>query len=557
MRITTIILLLCYMMPSMAQEQPSYEQLADKYFRTWRFSKAAPLYERIARSKKATPEVYYRLGYSYESLHEYGKAIDAYTVCMEKEPAADSLWIRVGDLQKMLKQYETAKTSYRRYKGNRDLQKRIAGCDAALLWTDNGQVLLKNLDAINSTYSDWGAFNEQGNLYYTSNFNRLEPVTQHISGQTGEPYFRIFRINKPESSPGRLNVDDLAAVIETSRYHIGPACYHGDSVYFTVSRESKLPMEKEEGKKIGTRRLELYVSDGKKATPFPYNGEGWSTGHAAISNDGNTIYFVSDRPGGQGGTDIWFCRRNDSGGWLQPQNCGAVMNTPDDEMFPVMGPDGNLYVASSGHVGIGGLDIFRVTGFGDQWQEPENLQLPVNSSYDDFYFVPLDSISGYLASNRPGGKGSDDIYTYARQLPPVAPAPVPPAPPVPEAPKPGDVFVISNLYYDFDKSYIRSPDATAVLDSLAEVLIKYPQVRIELGAHTDSRGNDRYNLHLSERRAAAAVQYLVSKGISPGRMVAKGYGETNLVNDCANGVKCTEEEHQRNRRTEIRILNND
>ncbi|WP_436491545.1 OmpA family protein [Chitinophaga sp. ARDCPP14] len=555
-----LFLLLFFYVPCLGQEQPGYEQLADTYFRTWRFSKAAPIYERLARSKKAKPLVYYRLGYSYESLQKYPEAIAAYTGCVEKDPSADSLLVRIGDIQKMLGQYDAAKNSYGQYKGRRDLRNRIAGCDSAMQWTTPGRIRLQNLDAVNSTYSDWGAFREKGKLYYTSNFNRLEPTSQKVSGQTGEPYFRVFQLSNPEGSPGRLNIDNLASVIDVSKYHIGPACYHGDSVYFTVSREGRLKMEKEDGKKIGTRRLELYISDGEKpAYPFPYNNaEEWSTGHAAITGDGNILYFVSDRPGGQGGADIWFCLRDTSGGWLAPRNCGAVINTPDDELFPVLGPDGNLYIASRGHTGIGGLDIFRVTGAMDQWNEPVNMRPPLNSSYDDFYFVSADSVSGYLASNRPGGKGSDDIYIFVRQASPVEPpaASIPPpnrVKPKPGVPQPDEVFILTNLYYDFDKSYIRSPDATAVLDSLASVLIRYPEIKIMLSAHTDSRGSDSYNMSLSRKRADAAVQYLVTKGISNERMTARGYGESRLVNHCLNGVKCAEADHQANRRTEITV----
>jgi outer membrane protein OmpA-like peptidoglycan-associated protein len=119
--------------------------------------------------------------------------------------------------------------------------------------------------------------------------------------------------------------------------------------------------------------------------------------------------------------------------------------------------------------------------------------------------------------------------------------------------QPGTSFVLQNLYYDLDKSTIR-PDAARVLDSLATVLAQHPAVRIELSSHTDSRASYTYNMQLSARRAQAAVAYLVKKGIAPGRLVARGYGETWLVNKCAKGVKCTEAEHQANRRTEVKIL---
>lgn len=117
----------------------------------------------------------------------------------------------------------------------------------------------------------------------------------------------------------------------------------------------------------------------------------------------------------------------------------------------------------------------------------------------------------------------------------------------------GASWVVKNILYDFDRSDIRR-DAALVLDNVANILRQNPSLRIELSSHTDSRGNDAYNLRLSQRRAESAVQYLIGKGIDRDRMVARGYGETQLVNGCGNGVDCAEEDHEQNRRTEIRVL---
>lgn len=117
----------------------------------------------------------------------------------------------------------------------------------------------------------------------------------------------------------------------------------------------------------------------------------------------------------------------------------------------------------------------------------------------------------------------------------------------------GDVFQLKNIYYDLDKFFIR-PDATRELDHVVALLKEYPKMQIELRSHTDSRATDAYNLQLSENRARAAMDYIVSRGISPTRLVAKGYGETEILNGCVDGVNCTENEHQLNRRTEFRIV---
>src|SRR5690606_9286577 len=117
----------------------------------------------------------------------------------------------------------------------------------------------------------------------------------------------------------------------------------------------------------------------------------------------------------------------------------------------------------------------------------------------------------------------------------------------------GASWVVKNILYDFDKSDIRR-DAALVLDNVASILWQNPTLHIELSSHSDSRGNDTYNKQLSQRRAEAAVNYLVSKGISRERMIARGYGETQLINECGNGVDCPEEAHEQNRRTEIKVL---
>ncbi|WP_437921650.1 OmpA family protein [Sphingobacterium sp. LRF_L2] len=118
----------------------------------------------------------------------------------------------------------------------------------------------------------------------------------------------------------------------------------------------------------------------------------------------------------------------------------------------------------------------------------------------------------------------------------------------------GDNWVLKNIHYDFDKSNIR-PDAAIILDNVVAIMKQNPSLRIELSSHTDSRGKDDYNMRLSQQRAEAAVAYLVRNGIMKDRLVARGYGETRLVNTCSNGVNCSEAEHQENRRTEIKVLN--
>ncbi len=122
-------------------------------------------------------------------------------------------------------------------------------------------------------------------------------------------------------------------------------------------------------------------------------------------------------------------------------------------------------------------------------------------------------------------------------------------------PKVNQIFVLKNILYDYDKSEIR-PDAAVELDRLVSFLDENPSIKIELSSHTDARGNDKYNEKLSNKRAAAAVAYLIEKGVSKDRLTSKGYGESKLINECKNGVECDEAKHLQNRRTEVKVLRN-
>ena len=117
----------------------------------------------------------------------------------------------------------------------------------------------------------------------------------------------------------------------------------------------------------------------------------------------------------------------------------------------------------------------------------------------------------------------------------------------------GSTIAIENVFYDFGKATLRQ-ESKVELDKLAEFLKENPKLKVELSSHTDSRGGDARNLVLSQQRAQSCVDYLISVGVNKNNIVAKGYGETKLINRCKNGVTCSEDEHQKNRRTEIKVL---
>ena len=167
----------------------------------------------------------------------------------------------------------------------------------------------------------------------------------------------------------------------------------------------------------GVNNLEIFIRHREaggwsKETPFPYNSPAYSVGHPALSYDQSRIYFTSDMPGGMGGKDLYVCLRNEMGGWSEPKNLGFPINTEGDEMFPYVFQN-TLYFSSDGHLGLGGLDLFRCTIRANDHGIVENLSAPVNSTSDDFGMC-LDARGerGFFTSDRDGALGAENIYWF-------------------------------------------------------------------------------------------------------------------------------------------------
>ncbi|MCK9203248.1 MAG: OmpA family protein [Bacteroidales bacterium] len=376
-------------------------------------------------------------------------------------------------------------------------------------------------------------------------------------------------------------------------------------------------------------------------------------GHPTLTTD-ETIFFSADLPGGYGGKDIWMAKKDKKGGKYLKQNLGPEINTAGDELFPFIRNDSILYFASNGLPGMGGLDIFMSHYSNGSWSRPENMKYPVNSAADDFAMVfnPEEAEQGLLTSNRPGGKGRDDIYSFIippvyftlegnvtddRTLQPVQGAKVSIvgtngksledntddkghygfnkmqiAPnttydilvtkkdyfnekgrettvglekskdlirnfilrPIPKKP-----VVLPDILYDLAKWDLK-PQYQDSLQGLIETLDANENIVVELASHTDTRDTEERNDILSQKRAQSVVDYLISRGIDPDRLVAKGYGErvprtltkditkegytfkagtaiTDSIIALLPGNDVKEAAHQLNRRTEFSILRND
>lgn len=369
---------------------------------------------------------------------------------------------------------------------------------------------------------------------------------------------------------------------------------------------------------IRLRIVVLKMKDGawEIVDEMPFNNEKYSVGHPAISQSGDTIYYSSNNPETSfGRTDLYMSIRN-HGEWGEAINLGENINSENTEMFPFLFED-NTLIFSSDNKGDMGLDLYYSKMNKNGFEKPVALN-ELNSNADDFgLIIHKNGRLGYFASNREQGQGNDDIYSvtfegvYKLELLVVdklsgeeITAPkvkfddgigtningnmltrslnankrivasteidgyMNNSKTITTENKPfgvirdtlfvekvvvGQIFALENIFYDYDKWDIL-PESKHELNRLVEIMNENPSWKVELGSHTDSRGNDDYNQKLSQKRSNAAVDYIVLAGIDKNRIVAKGYGESHLVNKCANGVQCSDAEHRINRRTEFKII---
>jgi len=610
-------------------------KLADKFYKDYAYLKASEFYANAVKLGDSSLHVLTRLGDCYynnsnadKSANWYGEAIKKYESKIEPEYV-----YKYSQALRSQGNYEEAIVWLEKYRALNPDDDRISGLDydnlelyMQLANDDEVYVAVEDLP-INSRFSDFGAYENGGKLIFSS----ARDGKNNIYDWNGEPYLDIYEvaINEKNGKNEFGKVSKIKASKINSEFHEANVAITNDgkTIYFTrdnVSKRNQLKTDRQ-----GTAHLKIYKatlvdSTWQDVVELPFNDKLYSNGHPALSPDNKTLFFVSDREGGFGNTDIYKVDILENGEYGMPENLGASINTDGREMFPFIAKDGTLYFSSDSNINLGFLDIFKSNILKDSDAKVENIGAPYNSGYDDFgFFVDSDTEIGYFSSNRPGGAGSDDIYGFigcyqtvkgtvrnAETKEPLGSATVKlinkdgkvintfttgangeysfkikcntkytvlgEKPDFKSDHKDftsgedlgGDVtvdlnliplikddqIVINPIFFDFDKWNIRT-DAQYELENIVDVMRAHPTMVIKIESHTDSRGSDKYNMKLSDRRAKSTLEYLLSRGIAPERIEsAIGYGESQLLNQCSNGVKCTEEEHQLNRRSYFYIL---
>jgi len=559
-------------------------QKAERHFKDLAYTQAAKEYtEYLAHEKKPSAQIVlhaaesnYCLGNTsvasqlYEQAYssQGNKILDEYFNHYILSLKAEENYAKADELQLQRLDYKGAEIEKQQF----NLQKKYLDS----LNNSKPKFAVANI-ANNTAMADFGTAFYGDKIVYASAKDAMRDGAKKYSWNQ-QPYLTLYVANKDTVTGNFTNEKKFLPGAQTS-YHNAAAAFSPNfkTVYATVNNVDK--NRKLQNDKKGTNNVQLVYGQIKNEilvskTIAAFNSPDYSVGQPAVSPDGKWLYFVSDMPGGYGETDIYRAQILGNNKLGDPINLGPVINTTGKEMFPFVSND-VLYFASDWHYGLGGLDVFSSAIINKTtFAQPKNMGKPVNSNRDDFAFI-INKVgtNGYVSSNRAGGKGDDDIYYISppKEIPKntddvlesVAGLEPDPSKSDPDAKPYADLvtnkdgvekIAINPIYFDFDKYNVRE-DAAAELDKVVYVLQKFPNVIIKIESHTDSRGTDAYNIELSDNRAKATYNYIIAKGISPKQIQSvKGYGETRLLNKCSNGVNCSDEEHQLNRRSDFIIV---
>ena len=649
----TIVLFCLFSLTSLnvnAQKKNRKMVKADQAFTLEQYNKAAELYKKAyqnTKSRALKSEIIFKQAECYRFSGNIKRAESYYKRAVKAKYPDVIVYLRYADVLRMNEKYEEAKVQYKKYiqLNPTDVtgEMGLKSCDYSINWLANPtRYKVEIMPLVNSRFSDFSPSfgnGEYSELYFTS--SRSGGFSNKIDDRTGETFTDLYssKLNKkgkwsvPLILPEPVNTEGNEGSVALNK--------RGTTMYFTkcdVQKKKALGcniyVSKRKGKIWGAPTL-LQIKVDSNTT----------LGHPTINEDESILIFSSDIRGGYGGKDLWMVKQQKRGKWSDPVNLGPAVNTKGDEMFPFLHSDGTLYFSSTGHIGMGGFDIFKSTpDENDSYSSITNLKYPVNSSGHDFGMIIENSGErGYLTSDRKGGKGGDDIYQF--ELPPLVLA----LKGVITDSKTGAILtntrvvlsssegvaietktdntgsytfkldpllsyeilasldgylnkkmtettvgidenkvfivdlimnpvkkeiILPKIEYDFAKWNLRDKSISD-LDMLAESLLDNPNVIIELKSHTDFVGNNKSNLRLSQKRADACINYLISVGIDAGQLVAVGAGEDEpfvienkdgkrngdvLTESYINKIKFKKNKkkaHQYNRRTSFKVLRED
>lgn len=399
---------------------------------------ATQYYNRLYASDSLNLKVQYAFAEASRLSYDLGMALYLYnktaTVDNGKRYPLTFYWI--GQLLKNKQQYKEAKkwfTKFYKLKFKKDkyhyykvkAKIEMEACDLAQIYLNNPSTpSLEHLDAtINSKQSEYGAFEKDSSLYFSSiRSSDIKPRDAEEAREEANKmvYSKIYRSDIKNQKFKKIKA--LDTLINSNVYHSANTCFNEDQTLMVISRCTSL--------NASDYRCDLFTSKlvnkkWKQAVRMeePVNQPSVTTTQPNFGSiNGKTVlFFASDRPGGQGGLDIWYAFKKEDGTYEAPVNAGNKINTPDDEITPwFVSSNGTLFFSSTWHKGLGGFDIFKSKFINNEFTEPQNAGSAINSSYNDVYYsASKDGARIYLSSNRKGSffenklNCCNDIYRYS------------------------------------------------------------------------------------------------------------------------------------------------
>ncbi len=637
-----IVLVFVFALAIKSYSQTAAIRKATKEYEKFSYVKTSDILLEVANQGYKSVDLFQKLGNSFYFRNKMKEASKWYGELMALGETVDAEYsYRYAQSLKAIENYTESDKWMQNFidKKTGDLRGRSFGAKRDYL--SSIEVLSENFAienmAINSTLSDFGSNQYQDQFIFSSSRE-----SGKLYKWNEQPFLELYSATKQKD--GKYgNVEKFDDVINT-KYHESTASFLStdDIMYFTRNNYFNKRMKRDEE---GVNRLQMFRAKLQQdktwgdVEPIHFNSDAYSVAHPAVNIHGTKLYFASDMPDTLGNSDLYVVDINSDGTLGTPTNLGPLINTEDSETFPYVNSKGDLYYSSNGLTGLGGLDVYMIRGYEEKIKnhEPflvENVGRPINSPKDDFgYYENLGTHEGFFTSNRDGGKGDDDIYSFRIpdclqdlegivfdentkelitgakvrlfdeagkqvdemivgadgkykfndlicekeylvrvdkesystteerivmsdnrkqtlgldleiQLDEVA---------ITEGTNLRDALSLNPIYFDYDKSKIR-PDAEIELQKVIAVLKQYPDMKIDVRSHTDSRAESDYNEALSGRRNRATIKYIIQVGgIEARRLSGHGYGERELVNRCSDGIPCSDEEHQLNRRSDFII----